>query len=223
MNEYSAAVVEAWARELAEHAGVGYVPIVESQPLVTHVLIKYLFEAHSKFEVCQVTMWLVQLGYKAQVSKHADMWLMIETSIPNEKFETYEVDEDGRPTADQVRKMRGQGKTFEEIGDIFDLDAGHVYLIVSEEDRAAIYVRSEDDGQELNPQQQAAHVWDALEARGIKPVTVDGAKVDPMEELSKLLVEHESAQWAARAKKAHEMRRSEETDQGEETDAGEES
>ncbi|MDX3206079.1 hypothetical protein [Streptomyces scabiei] len=130
MSEHNPEVVEAWARDLAEHAGVGYVPLVESEPYVTHTLIKYSFDHRSKFEVCQVIMWLVQLGYKAQVSKHADMWLMIETSIPNEKFETYEVDEEGRPTADQVHKMQRQGKTLEEIEDIFDLGEGAAYEIL---------------------------------------------------------------------------------------------
>ncbi|MEU3825241.1 hypothetical protein AB0F36_07935 [Streptomyces sp. NPDC029080] len=201
--------VDEWAREFAEHAdvwGVGVLLIDHEPDGKDRTKIRYLFDRLKEFDVCKLVMRYVKTGYPAHVYVHADMWLAVEVSVANEKFETYEVDEDGRPTAAQVLKMQAQGKTLAQIEDIFDLEAGDASRIIAE--GSSTYTRREDDGRTLNEQQQAGEVWDALENKGVKPVTVDGAQVDPTEELTRLIAQHEQAQRSERAKKAREARRS---------------
>ncbi|MFE9455999.1 hypothetical protein [Streptomyces californicus] len=158
MNQYNPDDVEEWARQQATDAGVEYVPLIQSEPLVTAVTVRFIFDRLNKFEASQVTVRLVMQGYKVLSYLHAEQWFTVEVSVPNEAF-------------------------------------------------PAVYVRAEEaEGPELNAQQQAAQVWNALEAKGVKVSKVDGASVDIREELEKILRQSETEARARRAKLAREAR-----------------
>ncbi|QUI30697.1 hypothetical protein H9W91_07365 [Streptomyces alfalfae] len=120
MTDFTDKDVEEWARELAEHAAVPYVPLIRSERYVTRVKVTWLFDRTGKFEVCQVSMWLVMLGYEVSLRRHAEQWLVVEAMIPNEKFArvmTYErqPQEDG-PTLNQQQQAAAAWDKVDEHG-----------------------------------------------------------------------------------------------------------
>ncbi|MFE0773928.1 hypothetical protein [Streptomyces sp. NPDC058861] len=79
--------IEEWARDFAALAGVEFVPLVQWDDMGDGtVRVRYLFERIHKLEASQVAMRLVMHKYRVQVFLHAENWLTVEVTMPEDTF-----------------------------------------------------------------------------------------------------------------------------------------